>query len=571
MTGLHPVDFIVLGTYLVGITLFGALAGRGSKSTGDFFMPRRFGKTMMLLNAFGTGTASDQAVSVASGTARTGLSGIWYQWAWLFATPFYWLIAPLFRRFRAVTTADVYALRFNRSVAGLFAVVGIVSLAVKMGVLLKGTGALVEACTGGRVDAQYAIPLIAFLFVFYGIVGGLTGAISTDAVEGVMTVLFSFMLLPFVLFAVGGIAGIKETINDEHMLSLVAPGKVTAFFIIMMSIQALVGIVAQPFVMGICGAGKTEYEGRVGMMFGNILKRVCTIAWCVTAISGVAWYMQNGKALADIDPDQLYGDLASDFLPRLLPGALGLFVASMLSGVMSSCNAFMLSSAALFTQNVYRPIVVGREEAHYLLVGRIASVLVVLGGILFAFWVPNVIKALEIWFMIAPMMGITFWIGLFWRPFTSLGAWASTLTGFGTWWLSTQPGVIAWVGGLSMATPWRLVWEESGKTSIYMPWQIVAYMSTAVLAGLIVSWLSKPVAKEQLDRFYRLIRTPVQPGEKILAPCTVPVESEAFEKAAVISGGGLEIPRLSKLSIQGFLVGWVCVALLIFGFWFMWQ
>jgi Na+/proline symporter len=298
---------------------------------------------------------------------------------------------------------------------------------------------------------------------------------------------------------------------------------------------------------------------------------VCTIAWCVTAISGVAWYMQNGKALSEIDPDQLYGDLASHFLPRLLPGALGLFVASMLSGVMSSCNAFMLSSAALFTQNVYRPLVAGREEAHYLLVGRVASVMVVLGGILFAFWVPNVIKALEIWFMIAPMMGITLWLGLFWRPFTALGAWASTLAGFGTWWLSTQPAVITWVGGFSMATSWRLVWEENGKTSIYLPWQIVAYMSVAVVMGLVVSRLSKPVPKEQLDRFYRLIRTPVQPGEKILAPCTVPVESERFERVPIVSRYGLEIPRLSALSIQGFLVGWVCVILLILGFWSLWQ
>ena len=112
-------------------------------------MPRRFGKWMMLMNAFGTGTARIRP-SAWPGTARTGLSGIWYQWVWLFVTPFYWLIAPLFRRCRAVTTADVYALRYGRSVAALFAVVGIASLTVKTGVLLKGTGALIEACTGAR-------------------------------------------------------------------------------------------------------------------------------------------------------------------------------------------------------------------------------------------------------------------------------------------------------------------------------------------------------------------------------------------------------------------------------------
>jgi len=49
--------------------------------------------------------------------------------------------------------------------------------------------------------------------------------------------------------------------------------------------------------------------------------------------------------------------------------------------------------------------------------------LVVAGGVAFAFWVPSVVKALEIWFMIAPMMGLVFWIGLFWRRMTVAGAW----------------------------------------------------------------------------------------------------------------------------------------------------
>lgn len=571
MSGLHPVDLAVLIVYLVGITALGIWAGRGSTSTGDFFMPRRFGKLMMLMNAFGTGTASDQAVSVASGTARTGLSGIWYQWVWLFVTPFYWLIAPLFRRFRAVTTADVYALRYDRSVAGLFAVVGIASLTVKTGVLLKGTGALIEACTGDTVNAEAAILITAFLFVLYGTLGGLAGAIVTDAFQGTLTVIFSFMLLPFVIAAAGGIAGIKETIGDEHMLSLVAPGKVTLFFVVMMAIQALVGIVAQPFIMGICGAGKTEYEGRVGMMFGNFLKRACTIAWCVTAIAGVAWYMKNGSVMQDIDADKLYGNLAQAFLPQLLPGALGLFVAAMLAGVMSSCDAYMLSSAALFTQNIYRPLRTNRPEAHYLLVGRVTGVFVVLGGILFAFWVPNVIKALEIWFMIAPMMGIAFWIGLVWRPFTPLAAWTSTLTGFAVWWLTTQPVVIAWVGALPGAEALQFIWPENGRDAIYLPWQILGYMVCAVAAGLAASTISPRVPEAQLDRFCRLIRTPVRPGEIVLAPCTVPAESESGERPVLYRGLGFELPRPSNTSIAGFMTGWLCVALMILGFWLLWQ
>jgi hypothetical protein len=79
------------------------------------------------------------------------------------------------------------------------------------------------------------------------------------------------------------------------------------------------------------------------------------------------------------------------------------------------------------------------------------------------------------------------------------------------------------------------------------------------------------VAAERLDRFYRLIRTPVQPGEKIITACAVPVESEGGERAVFYRGYGFDLPMLSRESVVGFLVGWACVGAMIFGFWFMWQ
>lgn len=564
--GLHPADGVLLAVYLAAVTGIGIWAGRGTSNTSDFFMPRRFGKLMMVMNAFGTGTASDQAVTVASATFRSGLAGIWYQWLWLFVTPFYWLIAPLFRRFRAVTTADVYALRFDNSVAALFAVIGIASLAVKMGLLLKGTGALVEACTGAAVNPNLAIVLTASLVVVYGTAGGLSGAIVTDMMQGLLTLFFSLILVPLVLAAAGGIGGIQETITDPHMLSLVAPGKITLFFVVMMALQALVGIVAQPFIMGVCGAGKTEFEARVGMMCGNFVKRICTIAWCVTALAGLAWYMQQGTDLDTIKPDNVYGDLAQTFLPNLLPGALGLFLAGMLAAVMSSCDAYMLSSAALFTQNVYRPLVRGRSEAHYLRVGRATGLFIVVGGILFAFWVPNVIKALEIWFMIAPMMGIPFWLGLVWRRLTAAGAWAGTLTGFAVWFLTTRASVVAAVAQWPMADSLGLVWLENGTAELYLPWQITAYMTLGAAAATAVSLVTRPVAAEKLDRFYTLTRTPVRPGERITQPCHLPEGTAPAERRMVVSAWGLEIPMPSRTSFIGFAAGWAGVIAIIAGF-----
>ena len=97
MGGLHWADIAVLVFYLIVMAGIGLWSSRRIKGSADFFMPRRFGKLMMVMFSFGAGTHSDQAVGVASKSYTSGLSGIWYQWLWLPVTPFYWLIAPVMR------------------------------------------------------------------------------------------------------------------------------------------------------------------------------------------------------------------------------------------------------------------------------------------------------------------------------------------------------------------------------------------------------------------------------------------------------------------------------------------
>ena len=57
----------------------------------------------------------------------------------------------------------------------------------------------------------------------------------------------------------------------------------------------------------------------------------------------------------DIEADQIYGLMAKDLLPQIMPGLIGLFIASLLAGVMSTCDVFMVTSAALFTENSTSP------------------------------------------------------------------------------------------------------------------------------------------------------------------------------------------------------------------------
>jgi len=335
---------------------------------------------------------------------------------------------------------------------------------------------------------------------------------------------------------------------------------------VMMSIQVLVGIVALPSAMGNSAVGKTELEGRVRYTVGTFIKRFCTVAWCLTAIAAVAWYLRSGARLDSIDADAVYGDVARAFLPQFMPGLLGLFLASLLAAVMSSCDSFMIAASGLFPENIYRPWRPDRPGAHYVLVGRLTGLVIVAGGLAFAFWVPNVIRGVEIWFKINPMMGIPFWLGLLWRRTTVAGAWASTLGGFGTWWLTTREFFVQWAGGLPGAERLHFVWVEGGHTAIYEPWQILAYMVVATGLGIAVSLVTRPVPAERLQLYYDLTRTPIVPGEVLETPCTFPAGVEPATRRMLLTAGGLEIPAPSRTSVAGFLAGWVVVGLLIGGF-----
>ena len=555
------IDWLIVALYLAAIAVIGVVAARRVKTASTFFISdRRFGTITMIFFTFGTGTNTDQAVSVASKTYQSGASGIWYQWLWLFSTPFYWLLAPLFRRMRAVTTADYLFVRYGQNVAVFFALIGMAQLSVNIGVILKASSALITPVTGGAISPELAIVGMTVLFVLYGVAGGLNAAILTDLLQGALTVVLSFLILPFALKAVGGLAGLRTMVDDPSLFTIVAPGEITTLYVVVIALNALVGWVTSPYSMALCGAGKTEYEARAGLVGGMLVKRVSTIAWVLTGMCGIGLYA--GTAMP---ADYVYGALARDLLPTIAPGLVGLFVASMLAAVMSSCDAMMVSSAALFTENIYKPLVrPDREDGHYILVGRITSVVVVIGGIVVAFLLTSVVQGLEVFWRVQAMMGIAIWVSFFWRRATAAAALASTIGGFSTWFFTSSIPLIGWDFNAHFARylPEFMLWQ--GELSL--PWQMIIYLTVAFVVMVGVSLSTKPRDKETLDRLYECLRTPVLPNEPEVAPLTLPESTPPAPREVLVDHPDFEIPKPSMESVLGFLATWVAVGLLIGAF-----
>ncbi len=473
---LATLDLVVVAVYLAGITALGLRAARRVKDTQGYFIgSRRFGKALVAAQALTTGTRSDHAISVIGATYEIGLAGIWYQWMWLFTTPFYWLLAPVFRRLRVVTTADFYEMRYGPAMGAAYTFFALYLFMLWEGTMLKGTATTISAVSGLPEFAIIAV--VTAVFVAFGVAGGLVAAATTEFVQGFFILVLSFALVPFGLSAVGGWRALKARVG-ESMFTLTAPGEMTLFAILMLVVTGVVGIVAQPHMMAIASSGRTELGCRIGWCYGNFIKRLCTIGWALTGLDGMALFPGLGHS----GREQVFGLAIASLLPV---GLVGLMIASLMATVLAGCGSFMVNAAALFTRNAYaRFWKRDAPDSHYLLVGRITGVAVTAGGIGMAFLLPSVIDATVHFVTIMPFLGLPFWVGVCWRRANRYGAWTSAVG-----------AALVYFGGA------YLDWS--------VPLRSLVSLAFGLAAIVVVSLATAPEPEDRMNRLFVSLHTPV--------------------------------------------------------------
>jgi Na+/proline symporter len=477
MTGLTTLDLVVIIAYLIGITAFGLYVARRVKDTEGFFMgSRRFGKALMVAQALTTGTRADYAIGVAGASYEIGMAGIWYQWMYIFSTPFFWLLSPIFRRMRYTTTADFFEERFSRSLGFGYSIFAIYIFMLTQGMIIKGGATTITAISG--VPEPWIIWGVTALFVLFGVAGGLVATAHTDFIQGIFILILSFLMIPFGLEAVGGFSGLHAKL-DPAMFSLIASRELTFFSVTMLVISGLIGIVAQPHHMAIAGSGKTEMNCRVGWCYGNFIKRLCTIGWALTGLIAAVLISQGTLAKREL----AFGVMIKMLLP---PGLIGLMIAAILATVIASCAAYMIAGSALFTRNIYKRFLrPTADDAHYLLTGRIASAAITVGGLLMALYMRSVVDATVHFVTAVAFVGVPMWAGIIWPRANAWGAWASIAGSAGTYAL-----IRGWIGA------------RDGSELLYP-------LLVGTIAVIVVSLLTRPEPASRLQRFFALLHTPV--------------------------------------------------------------
>jgi Na+/proline symporter len=357
--------------------------------------------------------------------------------------------------------------------------------------MLKGAGKVISQATGGAIDVNEIVVVMTVLFILYSFVGGLVAAAWTDLFQGVLIIVLSFMLIPLGWHVVGGLDGMRQSL-EPFWFSLATPSGITPWVIVMLTINGLVGIMAQPHQLAAVGTGRDERTCRVGMLFGNFVKRVCTVGWAIVGLIVAAMLAQgHGSAAMLGDPENAFGFACRQLL---FPGALGLLISSVLAANMSTCSAFLVDSGALFTEGLYRRrLVPNRPDAHYLWVGRLSGFAITMLGVLYAvFLIRSVLYTFLLTETLATFVGISVLGGIVWRRANRWGALASLVS--------------------SLAANFILYYVTGQRLDYWDPNVFLVALLVGIVALVFVSLVTRPEPAGSIDPFYERLDTPSDQG-----------------------------------------------------------
>jgi Na+/proline symporter len=542
---LAALDWIVLTGYLLIITAIGMIVGYRVRHSGEYFLGgRKFGPWLMIGQSFGVGTHAEMPVALAGAVYSLGASAIWFQWKNLFITPFYWLMAPVFRRIRRTTMAEFTEDRYGSWMAAIYIVFALCFFIINTGSMLKGAGKVISQATGGAVGANEIVVAMTVMFVLYSFVGGLVAAAWTDLFQGFLIIALSFMLVPLGWGLVGGFDGMRAALPPSYF-SLATPSGIGPWVIAMLTVNGLVGIMAQPHQLAAVGTGRDERTCRIGMLMGNMVKRACTVGWALVGLMVAAMIAQGHAGSSALrDAEDAFGYACRQLLG---PGLLGLMIASILAANMSTCSAFLVDSGALFTEGLYRQrLAPNRQDRHYLWVGRVSGFAITMLGVLYAlFLIQSVLYTFLLTETLATFVGISVLGGIIWPRANRWGALASLVTAL------VANFVLYYLTGQRLDH-----WDAN---------VFLAALSSGTIALVAVSLLTRPEPSARVDEFFARLLTssdgPPATGDGSAPPRQQPlllVSLLHLRRAAAGRGW-----RAFREDLRGFAFGWAMVVVLV--------
>ncbi len=456
---LSAVDWAIMVVYFLFVLGIGLVLKRSIKTSSDFFLSGRSIPAWVAGLAFmSANLGAQEVIGMAASGAKYGMATSHFYWvgaipAMVFLAVF---MMPFYYGSRARSVPEYLRLRFDEKTRGFNAISFSVMTIMSSGISMYAMGLLLNLLLGWNFS--FSMWVCAGIVLLYIFLGGLTSAIYNEVLQFFLIV---FGFLPLVLLGlhdVGGWTGLQAGLAQVATSQGYAPGAWSESWRFMGSTTSNpMGVEWFGMAMGLgfvlsfgywctdflivqramaaesmSAARRTPLIATLPkMLFPFLVIVPGMIAIALTKGAGGSGFVLPNKPDGTMNFDLVIPVMLGHYFPNGLLG-LGLtaLIASFMSGMAGNVTAFN----TVWTNDIYQPYIRrGASDAHYLWMGRLATVAGVVLSLLAAYMVAqfnNIMDVLQLVFAFinAPLFA-TFLLGMFWKRANGHGAFTGLVAG----------------------------------------------------------------------------------------------------------------------------------------------
>ncbi len=435
---LGNIDYFIILLYFIIVFLIAWWAAFREKSTretssGYFLAGRNVGWFVIGASLFASNIGSEHLVGLAGTGAASGVAVAQFEILASFILLILgWVFVPFYLKSQVYTMPEFLERRYSPGARTYLTWISIIGYVLtKISVTIAAGGIVFETLLGINFWTGAFIVVVAT--GIYTIFGGLRAVIFTDMMQTFVLIAGSVTVTVIGLNALGGWNEMYE-IAGSSFFNMWKPMSDPDFpWTGILFGAPILGVwywCTDQFIVQRVLSAKNQDQARRGAIFGGFLK---VLPLFIFVIPGVIAYSlaQTGQIKLD-HADAALPALVGALLPV---GFRGLVVAGLLAALMSSLSSVFNSCSTLIALDVYKKFKPKTSEKRLVLVGQIATGLLVILGLL---WIPfiksisgQLYKYLQsVQAYISPPIAAVFLLGLFIKRLNGRGAMASLIVGF---------------------------------------------------------------------------------------------------------------------------------------------
>lgn len=449
-------DWIVIGVFalaLIGIVVW--VLNQKQTSSGDYFLAGR-DATWIAIGAsiFASNIGSEHLIGLAGAGAASGMAmAHWEIQGWMILI-LGWVFVPFYSRSMVLTMPEFLERRYNPQSRTLLSIISLISYVLtKVAVTVYAGGLVFQQVFGIKelwgIDFFWIAAIgLVLITALYTVIGGMKSVLYTSVLQTPILLLGSLIIVVLGLRELGGWDEMMKIanatpVNDygDSMANLMRSNSDANFpWLGVLIGSSIIGFwywCTDQYIVQRVLSGKDETQARRGTIFGAYLKLTPVFIFLIPGMIAYALHVKTGSFLPLLENGNPNSDAAFPTLvAKILPAGLkGLVVAGILAALMSSLASLFNSSAMLFTIDFYKRFKPTASEKQLLSTGRIATVVIVILGIL---WIP-VMKSVgdvlyaylqDVQSVLAPGIAAAFLLGVLSRKITPKAGLWGLISGF---------------------------------------------------------------------------------------------------------------------------------------------